>query len=305
MGARRGQSRPPALHPRASVCPHAATSRLRSASASTDATPIACMWEPIAASRSATTPVPPGPSSTRRRMIQRPTCGMWSRTTGRSSISAATTGTFARSMPGQRGRLAVDCRPAFARSRLLPTSATWCLRPSAQTPGRPTTAAAAGFGSARPIRVARGGSPSSTRIRARWRARRSRRSISGTAMSGCIAPAVAATRPAGGSVALWQLPVRCCLRRRRPDGMAPSHEAPVVMMMWRLLCLRPGLATTPALSFSRRMVVFISTPRRRARIATAHFGSNRMSRRMRLAVGAGRFQSARRARRRPLFRQPG
>ena len=62
------------------------------------------------------------------------------------------------------------------------------------------------------------------------------------AMSGCIAPAVAATRPAGGSVALWRLPVPCCLRRHRPDGMAPSHEAPVVMTMWRLSCSRPGVS---------------------------------------------------------------
>ena len=278
----------PAPTRRLLYAPHAATSRLRSASASTGAIPIACMLERIAAWRSATTPARRGPLSTRRRMNRRPTSGMWSRTTGGSSTSAATTGTFAPSMPAPHGRRAADCRPAFAPSRPRPTSTTSCLRPSARTSGRPTTAAAAGLGSARPIRVARDAFPLSKPIRVRCR-----EPIPGVRSLVRRCPAVSrglSQRPARRGPPCPMATTGAVLPPTPPAGWdgpftrsAGGHDDVGAIVF------APGASENacPVL-FSSDGGVYFNT-KRRARLATVHFGSNRMSRPCAVAMALAGF----------------
>ena len=77
-----------------------------------------------------------------------------------------------------------------------------------------------------PDRVAWGGFPSSKRIRVRCRELRSRHSISGTAMSSCIAPAVAAARPAGAPLPYGNY--RCCAVFRNGEARWTAHGRTVV-----------------------------------------------------------------------------
>ena len=216
-------------------------------------------------------------------------------------------GHFVRSTPAPPGRRAVDCRPALLDRGLSPRARRGVCGRRRRTRGKPTTAAVQ-LDSARHARFT---SPGTHPLRrdepphGRRAAAQVRRSISGMAMCGCIAPA--AKQPAGGGLRCPMATTGAVLPPTPPAGWdgpftrsAGGHDD-VGDYRFRA---RGNENACPVL-FSSDGGVYFNTMETSPDCHRPILAATQCHAACALAVGAGRRRSTRHARRRPLFRQSG